>query len=119
LIIACCKYPLAYFNFVANENKPQYLLGSNIDWGQSAYEIRERCDTHVEARPRYVNYTRSMPFERMHITDDGWFPEYERKPGWMIISVNDIYNEKYQWLQKEYPIEILGGGSVFIYYLEP
>jgi hypothetical protein len=114
-----CKYPLVYFNFVAKENKSQYLLGSNIDWGQSAYEIRDWCNTHCEARPRYINYTRSMPFDRMAVRDDGNFPEYERKPGWMIISVNDIYNKKYQWILKEKPVEILGNGSVFIYYLEP
>jgi hypothetical protein len=60
-----------------------------------------------------------MPFEKMAVTDDGNFPEYERRPGWMIISVNDIRNEKYKWLLKEQPVEILGGGSVFIYYLEP
>jgi hypothetical protein len=111
--------PISYFNFTASKDKSQYLLGSNIDWGQSAYEIKDWCDTHVEARPRYVNYTRSMPFGKMAVVDDGNFPEYERKPGWMIISVNDIRNEKYKWLLKEKPVEILGGGSVFIYYLEP
>jgi hypothetical protein len=119
LCIALCSHPMSYFNFVANKDKSQYLLGSNIDWGQSAYEIKNWCDTHVEARPRYINYTRTMSFKHMAVKDDGDFPEYERKPGWMIISVNDIYNEKYKWVQKETPVEILGGGSVFIYYLEP
>jgi hypothetical protein len=115
------QYPnmISYYNFVSREHKSEYLLGSNIDWGQSVYEIKEWCDTHVEARPRYINYTRSMPFEKMAVTDDGNFPEYERRSGWMIISVNDIRNEKYQWILKEKPVEILGGGSVFIYYLEP
>jgi hypothetical protein len=116
------EYPnyISYFNeATSSEKKTQYLIGSNVDWGQSVYEIKEWCDTHVEARPRYVSYTRSMPFERMAIVDDGNFPEYTRKPGWMIISANDIYNEKYKWLLKEKPVEVLGGGSVLIYYLEP
>jgi hypothetical protein len=114
-------YPnyIAYFGFIHDEKKTQYLIGSNVDWGQSVYEIKEWCDTHVEARPRYVNYTRSIPFEKMAIKDDGDFPEYVRKPGWMIISCNDIYNDKYKWILKEKPVEILGGGSVLIYYLEP
>jgi hypothetical protein len=112
-------YPISYFNFVQDKDKSQYLLGSNIDWGQSVYDIKKWCDTHVEARPRYINYTRSVPFERMAVVDDGNFPEYSRKPGWMIISVNDIRNEKYKWLLNEEPVEILGGGSVFIYYIEP
>jgi hypothetical protein len=112
-------YPISYFNFVQDEDKSAYLLDSNIDWGQSAYEIKEWCDTHVEARPRYISYTRTVPFNRMAVVDDGNFPEYARKPGWLIISVNDICNEKYKWLHKEKPVEILGGGSVFIYYLEP
>jgi hypothetical protein len=119
-ILPTYPYCISHFESpFSDESKIQYLVGSNVDWGQSAYEIKEWCDTHVEARPRYVSYTRSMSFDRMQIKDDGDFPEYQRKPGWMIISANDIHNEKYKWLLKEKPVEILGGGSVFIYYLEP
>ncbi|MGL6197132.1 MAG: ArnT family glycosyltransferase [Thermoguttaceae bacterium] len=112
-------YPhsMSHFNELAGgpKNWPKCLLGSNIDWGQDAYELKNWVEKHPEARPLYISIEPAIPLKKLGIECEGEIPA-EPTEGWVVIGVTNLYERKmrYEWLHVFEPIQILGK-SIYIY----
>ena len=111
---------MAYTNILGggHENAPKHLLGSNIDWGQNVYLIRDWRQKHPEANPLYVTYTQSIPLDTLKLDGQGPIPTKPTE-GWMLLGVNERFDRtgRYDWLDDYRPIEILGGG-IWVYRID-
>lgn len=116
-------YSIAYFNeFVGQENGHNYLLDSNIDWGQDGKRLQQWLDernlnnkntrvtifTHEDYQGKSYRFS-----ETMHVT-------CQPTAGIIAVSVNKLadigQNQKScaDWLLKYQPFEKIGY-SIFIY----
>ena len=113
-------YSMSYFNELAGKptNYPQYLLGSNIDWGQDTYALKTWMDKHPEARPLYISYTSAISLEKLGVTSDGTVPT-RPTAGWMVIGVNELFAKRgrFDWLKEHEPVGMVGY-SILIYRVE-
>jgi hypothetical protein len=137
-ISSLCVYPysMSYFNEAVG-GSPQghrYLLGSNIDWGQDLYELREWLDEHPEVRPLHVVISHIYPLETLDIRSAGtppkWRPNQKPigtwdkqltlgpQPGWYLLGTNDLYNanHEYDWFHELTPVQRIGY-SLFIFHV--
>ncbi len=98
-------YSIAYFNEVVGNprNGNQYVTGSNIDWGQDIFRLRQWIAEHPEATPIYYrgNHTRfdlkligtagemvpKMTEMKPGITAEELLAAGPQ-PGWFAVSVN-------------------------------
>lgn len=133
LLSSLSVYPhsLSYFNELAGgpRNGPKHLLGSNVDWGQDLWYLRDWTEEHPEARPFFLAYCGG--FEPKDVGVD--FPPVPRLlgpkkenrnqdvlvPGWYAASVNYVYGYEvpegaYAWLRTLKPVA-LAGYSIYIY----
>jgi hypothetical protein len=112
-------YPhsISYFNELAGkpQNWSKYLLGSNIDWGQDFYELKNWCEKYPEKKPLFITIESGIPLHKLDIKNVNEVP-IEPTNGWIIISVNILYNNdgKYDWLKKREPVDRIGY-SLWVY----
>ena len=129
-------YSMSYFNegIGGPQNGPKYLLGSNVDWGQDLYELKQWYDSHPEARPLRTAYSGTYPLESLGIAKGQeppiWTPRQAQtenlaylhsfgpQPGWFLFAINDLYDptEKYNWIKSATPTARIGY-SFRIYHL--
>ena len=92
------------FNELAGKpkNYPQYLLGSNIDWGQDAYALKAWVEKHPDATPLYISYSTPISLAKLGIESVGAVPT-ELTAGWMVIGVNELFRRdgKLDWLKEK------------------
>jgi hypothetical protein len=121
-------YSMSYFNEAVGgaAQGHRYLLGSNVDWGQDLYELRDWLEAHPEVRPLYAVVSPIFPLETLDIRSSGnppkWRPgqkptgTWEKQlsigpqPGWFLIGTNDLYGAErdYDWLQFLEPVKTIG-----------
>lgn len=110
-------YPhsMSYFNELAGG--PKYLLGSNVDWGQSAYFPKDWCDDHPEARPIRIVYSCTKTPERLGIQDCHRITN-PPEPGWYAMSMNNLYSSSgsHKMFRGLTPVDYIGY-SIYVYYL--
>jgi len=112
-------YPhsMSYFNELAggSRNWPKHLLGSNIDWGQDFYELKDWVEKHPEAKPLYLAIEPAIPPNKLGIEFES---EVQNDPhdGWMVIGVNVLHSKekKHDWLKKYDPVVMIGY-SMWVY----
>ncbi|GHT23345.1 hypothetical protein FACS189419_07160 [Planctomycetales bacterium] len=113
-------YSMSYFNELAGKptDYPKYLLGSNISWGQEAYDVKRWLDKHPDAKPLYLSVSSSIPLNKMGIGEEKAVPT-DPAIGWMLIDVNSLYEkaDNYAWLKKHQPVEMIGY-SIWVYHIE-
>lgn len=115
-------YPhsMSYFNELAGglKNWPKHLLGSNIDWGQDFYELKDWIEKHPEARPLYITIEPAIPIKKLGIECEGNIPP-EPAEGWMVIGSNLLHvkEKKHDWLKEKKPIAMIGY-SLWIYRID-
>jgi hypothetical protein len=104
-------YSMSYFNELAGKptNYPRYWLGSNIDWGQTAYSLQRWVERNRNARPMYISYTSPISLERFGIESAGAVPT-EPTAGWMVVGVNELFTRsgRLGWLQEHEPVAMIG-----------
>jgi len=114
-------YSMSYFNELAGKpkNYPQYLLGSNIDWGQDAYALKAWVEKNPKAQPLYISYSSPISLEKLGIESEGAAPP-EPTVGWMVIGVNELFTKegKLGWLKEHEPVAMIGY-SVWVYQVTP
>ena len=114
-------YPhsMSYFNELAGKpkNYPQYLLGSNIDWGQEAYALKAWVERNPEARQLFVSYSTPIPLAKLGIENEGAIPT-EPTAGWMIVGVNDLFTRggRLDWLKGK-EVKMIGY-SIWVFEVE-
>lgn len=113
-------YSMSYFNELSGGplGGPKYLLGSNIDWGQNAYFLKDWCEVHPEAKPIWIAYSNAETPDRLGIKG------YQRvltplEPGWYAIGVNELYgsSEQYKIFHSLKPVDYIGY-SIYVYFLK-
>ncbi|MDR2406535.1 MAG: glycosyltransferase family 39 protein [Bacteroidales bacterium] len=115
-------YPhsLSYFNESVGKPQewPKYLLGTNIDAGQDLYIMKEWCANHPDAKPLYISCGTWFSKNKLGIQNIEEVPQHPT-PGWMLISVNELYqkNSKYEWLKERKPIGMIGF-SIWVYWID-
>lgn len=110
---------MSYFNesIGGAENGPKHLLGSNVDWGQNLYFLKNWIENHPEARPLYVNYAGTDSFERLGVKDIKPVPQ-DRESGWYALDVNELYGTKqYDDFKTQTPTARIGWG-IYIYHID-
>jgi hypothetical protein len=77
---------LAYFNALAGGpgNGPQYLVDSNIDWGQDVKKLAKWLEAHGTHKA-YVYYFGNAPLRYYGVDDIGLPPARDQK-GWEAID---------------------------------
>ncbi len=130
---------LAYFNVLAGgpDNGWQYLVDSNIDWGQDLAGLKGWMDEnevdHIwlsyfgEVRPDYygIKYTglASWPPRLMNPQTRPFYP-HDPAPGIYAISVTNLQgvqfddHDLFAWFREQEPMAKIGY-SIFVYEVEP
>lgn len=115
-----CYFPhsMSHFNELIGDTKnaPKHLLGSNIDWGQNAYFLKQWIEEHPDASPLYVDYP--CPEGMKQFAEYAMLPPEIPKLGWYAVGVNELYGSKktYEWLKEFEPVDIIGY-SIYIYHV--
>ncbi|MBU1148650.1 glycosyltransferase family 39 protein [Patescibacteria group bacterium] len=119
LVSSFSIYPhyLAYFNetVAGAKNGPEYLLDSNLDWGQdyktlqtylAENNITHYCFNDTDSAKSNYYLPQALPIPA----------ESEMRPGYIAISVNALYQENspYSWLKKYQP-SIRIGYSIYLF----
>ncbi|MDR1492229.1 MAG: glycosyltransferase family 39 protein [Planctomycetaceae bacterium] len=102
------------------ENGSQYLLGSNVDWGQNMLYLSDWSRKHPNASPLKSYY--ETPYTNEHLNLPDHFIDYRSKPsqgpesGWFAIGVNELHgkSKQYEWLKQFKPVDMIGY-SIYIY----
>lgn len=84
---------LSYFNEAAGGPKRggEWMLDSNVDWGQDFYYLRDWQSRHPEARPFKLGAYASCNPQLLGVVSDGTPTDVELqelRPGWYAVSVN-------------------------------
>jgi hypothetical protein len=129
-------YSMSYFNEAVGGSSQghRYLLGSNIDWGQDLYELRDWLADHPESRPIHISVSNIYPLETLDIRSVGtppkWKPDQKPtgtwdkqltigpQPGWYLLGTNDLYNEDhdYDWFHDLISVKKIGY-SIYIFHV--
>ena len=128
LLIAWCLlsslsfYPnsQSYFNCLIGHpaNAPEYMLGSNIDWGQDLFYLENWCKKRPEIQEIRVACWGSYPLELTKIPSTGMPPANDPQPGWYALSVNYLYDHErqYRYFLNFEPVARVGY-SIYIYHI--
>lgn len=115
-------YPhsMSYFNELVGvpKNWPNHLLGSNIDWGQDFYELKEWIEKHPAAKPLYITIEPAIPVKKLGIECEDKIPT-EQAEGWMVIGTNKLYEKKkkHGWIREHEPVAKIGF-SLWVYQID-
>lgn len=121
---------LSYFNELAGgpRHGHNYLIDTNIDWGQDMWRLRQWYDEHPQARPLGIASRSLLDPEAYGIRSttvptgppsrtDGLYAlglEHGPRPGWYAVSTHYIHEPGYQYFQLFKPVESIGC-SMYIY----
>jgi dolichyl-phosphate-mannose-protein mannosyltransferase len=112
---------IAYFNsFVPHGREHEYLLDSNLDWGQDIDRLsRVVARRGIDSLGVLCLTNADLAKHGIHAVDGDWTsPEAAR--GWLAISahmlkgVTQLPHDKYAWLEDVEPVERIGK-SIFLY----
>lgn len=127
-------YSMSYANELARDRMPPVLLGSNLDWGQDLFELKDYLDEHPEIRPLHVVISNIYPLETLDIKSAGAPPKWKPgqkptglwkeqlnlgpRPGWFLLGTNDLYGPEgdYDWFHERTPHKRIGY-SIYLYHV--
>jgi hypothetical protein len=114
-------YPhsMSYFNELVGgpAEGHAHLVNSNVDWGQDLYYVKRWVDRHPHAQPLYLAY--SLPIIDPKMLGINYeTPPRDPRPGWYMISVNQIHGEMsdLDYLLRLEPVDRIGY-SMLVYQL--
>jgi len=112
-------HSMSYFNEQVGgpKNGPKHLLGSNVDWGQNSYFLKNWYNLHPDARPIKIAYSSTESLDRLGIKDNQP-PPREPESGWFALGVNEIYSssKQYEYFKQFEPVDFIGY-SIYIYHV--
>ncbi|MBU2595373.1 glycosyltransferase family 39 protein [Patescibacteria group bacterium] len=126
-------YPsyLAYFNELTwGRPKNQFLVDSNLDWGQDLKRLAEYVNEHPEIDKLRIDYfgggVPAYYIEPSRLID--WHSDQGPRTGWFAISSTFFQFSKmygvmegkwdYSWLESHEPVKVIGN-SILVYYITP
>jgi hypothetical protein len=109
---------LAYFNPIASPNPEDFLIDSDLDWGQDLYHLRDELEARGIEDASLALFTtadlKNLGLDRFHSLQPG-----ERRRGWIAASIFTIRRQPgYGWLEGHEPVA-LAGRSIRLYHIDP
>lgn len=110
----------SYFNELAGGYRggPNWLLDSNIDYGEDSLDLRRWCKNHPDARPLYVSVRCPVPISVLCDDAIESWDTRNRRPGWYVLSVDIMHRsadlQKFTSLS---PHDIISP-SLYVYHIE-
>jgi hypothetical protein len=107
---------LAYFNELADDRPEEFLVDSDLDWGQGLVALSE------ELRRRGIStvslaYFGTADIDRHKLPAPRQLPPGERRRGWIAISVSTMQKEYgFRWLEDHEPVALIRK-SIRLYYI--
>lgn len=127
-------HSLSYFNELAGgpRHGHNYLIDTNIDWGQDMWRLKQWYDEHPQARPIGIASRSLLGPETYGIRstavptgptgrNDGPHAlglEHGPRPGWYSISTHYIHEPGYSYFQLFKPVGAIGY-STYVYHITP
>jgi hypothetical protein len=123
---------LAYFNPLARArgNAADYLIDSNLDWGQGFIALERWTDQHTTQRPLYISYYTFVdpahygldyvPIAPASAASPVMEQRFNPKPGTYALSATPLQgvmiaqNETYDWFRQREPVA-RPSHAVFVY----
>jgi len=110
-----------YFNVFADDNPEDYLINSDLDWGQDLFRL-EQVLSEKNINELYLVYYGSADLEKFDLPAVKKLEPGQRVNGWAAISLRRLRDDGsstppydgYQWLEKFKPIERIGQ-SIYLY----
>lgn len=108
---------LPYFNQIAGDSPEDFLVGSDLDWGQDL--LRLSATAHElgidELHLSYSGSARPAAFDFPKLNE---LAAGERPSGWVAVSVTNLklYPERFGWLESREPYTLVGK-SIRLYHL--
>lgn len=115
---------LAWFNEIAGDAPHEWLLDSNLDWGQDLLRLEDAARLHdVDALS--LSYFGSALPQRHDLPPLRFAHPTRPSTGWIAVSRMNlegvgllIPGRVYRWLDGHEPVEVVGK-SILLYYLPP
>ena len=105
---------LAYFNELAGNKPEQFLVDSNLDWGQDLKRLADILHDR-EINEITIKYFGSADLSRHGLPTIRKLVPYEFTTGWIAISITNLKTgnyfspyDHYSWLEQFEPIESVG-----------
>ena len=102
-------YYHSYFNELAGgpSGGHQYLMDSNLDWGEDLYHAKTWAVRYPQARPLYYAF---MNDQFAGMLDVDWLPVENDLPGWYLVSIHRLCepSSDVSWLREATPIGRIG-----------
>jgi hypothetical protein len=100
---------LPYFNQIAGDHPEDFLVGSDLDWGQDLQRLAATAQELgiEELHLAYSGSAEPASFDFPKLTE---IAEGERPAGWVAISLTSLklYPERYGWLEGYEPYTLVG-----------
>ncbi len=109
---------IAYFNPIASAHPEDFLIDSDLDWGQDLYRLREELESRGIEEASLALFTtadlKNLGLDRFHSLLPG-----ERRRGWVAASIFSIRRQPgYAWLEGYDPVALIGR-SIRLYQINP
>ncbi len=107
---------LPYFNQIAGDHPEDYLVGSDLDWGQDLLRLAATV-RELGIEELHLSYSGSANPAAFDFPALAEIPKGERPPGWVAVSLTNLklYPDRYGWLESYEPY-MLVGKSIRLYH---
>ena len=109
---------LAYFNQIARGREEEFLLDSNLDWGQDLERLRRYLEAN-KISTLYLSFFGATDPSRLGMTGVRRLPPGEIPPGWVALSKNHIaglgHQAYFPWVKGHSPVARIGK-SILLYH---
>jgi hypothetical protein len=108
---------LPYFNQIAGDHPEDYLVGSDLDWGQDLLRLSATV-RELGIEELHLSFSGSARPEAFDFPTLAEIAEGERPSGWVAVSLSNLklYPERYGWLESYKPY-MLVGKSIRLYHI--
>jgi hypothetical protein len=122
-------HTLSYFNELTGgpDRGYEYLIDSNIDWGQDLLLLKWWVERHPNERPMYIGYKNLVDYRHAgfelapapedpppRVASDGEWQKFGPRQGIYAIDVHGFTEGEYKWFRMFTPVA-KAGYTIFIY----
>ena len=100
---------LPYFNQIAADHPEDFLVGSDLDWGQDLLRL-EQTVRELEIDKLHLQYSGSASPAFFDFPELAYLAADDRPTGWVAVSLTSLklYPERYGWLESYEPYALVG-----------
>lgn len=117
--IAAVPHSHCHFNELAGGSRggANWLLDSNIDYGEDSLDLRSWCSNHPIARPLYTAVRSPVPMSMICSNAIEDWDTQNLRPGWYVVSVHLMHSSSaFRQFTALQPHEIISP-SLYVYWI--